>query len=346
MKSFAFWNNKGGVGKSFLCFVVSAEYARIHEDRDVYVIDMCPQANVSEALLGGYNKSSRKLDELLNSELYRRTIAGYLNERLSSPFEMLDDITGFVCTPHDNNSKIPPNLHLVCGDNLVELLSDPIREQSQLTRPREAWKKVLTWVKDLVASLRQASKGRKAIFFIDCNPSFAIYTQLALVAADFIMIPFTADDSSRRGIENIVSLLYGLDHGLGKDILDIGFHANAEKHSLKVPLLHTFVSNRVTLYRNRPSMAFEAMSRIIRKTIFRIYKEHKECFATNEIESRSSFLWFPDYHSICVVASALGTPVYKLKAGSYNIRGQKVAIGDTQLDKYFAALQALVQCLD
>lgn len=51
MTAYAFWNNKGGVGKSFLSFVAATEYARTYPDTDVYVIDLCPQANISETLL-------------------------------------------------------------------------------------------------------------------------------------------------------------------------------------------------------------------------------------------------------------------------------------------------------
>ena len=51
MTAYAFWNNKGGVGKSFLSFVAATEYARKYPDTDVYVIDLCPQANISEMLI-------------------------------------------------------------------------------------------------------------------------------------------------------------------------------------------------------------------------------------------------------------------------------------------------------
>jgi chromosome partitioning protein len=50
MVSYAFWNNKGGIGKSYLCFIAATEYANKYPDSDVYVIDLCPQANVSETL--------------------------------------------------------------------------------------------------------------------------------------------------------------------------------------------------------------------------------------------------------------------------------------------------------
>jgi cellulose biosynthesis protein BcsQ len=67
MTAYAFWNNKGGVGKSFLCFVAASEYARRHPEADVYVIDLCPQANVSETLLGGYGKSPKAMRSILDS---------------------------------------------------------------------------------------------------------------------------------------------------------------------------------------------------------------------------------------------------------------------------------------
>ena len=39
---YAIWNNKGGVGKSFLTFVFASEYASANPNKVVYVIDMCP----------------------------------------------------------------------------------------------------------------------------------------------------------------------------------------------------------------------------------------------------------------------------------------------------------------
>ena len=50
---YAIWNNKGGVGKSFLSFILGTEYAHEHPDETVLLVDMCPQANLSEMILGG-----------------------------------------------------------------------------------------------------------------------------------------------------------------------------------------------------------------------------------------------------------------------------------------------------
>ena len=53
MATYAIWNNKGGVGKSYLTFQIASEYARTHREQKVLVIDLCPQANASGMLLGG-----------------------------------------------------------------------------------------------------------------------------------------------------------------------------------------------------------------------------------------------------------------------------------------------------
>ena len=51
MKRCCVWNNKGGVGKTFLTYILATEFAK--KNVDVVVVDMCPQGNVSEMLLGG-----------------------------------------------------------------------------------------------------------------------------------------------------------------------------------------------------------------------------------------------------------------------------------------------------
>ncbi len=159
MASYAFWNNKGGVGKSFLCFVAASEYAKRHPEIDVYVLDLCPQANLSETLLGGQATGGRQLDKLM-AKPGRPTIAGYLEARLSSPFNLLPDVLPYVVKPNGSNRRIPPNVYLVCGDNLLELLAEAIRQTSQLVLPGDAWARVMTRLQSVVLDLHAASLAR------------------------------------------------------------------------------------------------------------------------------------------------------------------------------------------
>ena len=345
MSSYAFWNNKGGVGKSFLCFIAGCEYAHKFPGSDVYVIDLCPQANVSETLLGGFPKGSKAMTELL-ARKPRASIAGYLDARLSSPFKRLDDIDPYVCRPSNYNSAVPKNVSLVCGDNLLEIQSEAIRQTSQLAVPSDSWKQVLLWIRDLTNALAIKSGDRPSVFIIDCNPSFAIFTQLAVVAADHVVVPFTADDSSRRAVENVVTLLYGFTEAADvAPYTKISFAKKAKEEGVPVPTLHTFVSNRVTKYEGQPSKAFAAMIKAMKTTIDDIHKKHREVFSFPSVKPSSKFLFVPDYHSASIIAASTGTPLHKLTAGPKEFGGERVQINPTPLKDYREKLTKVVDRL-
>ena len=345
MTAYAFWNNKGGVGKSFLCFVAASEYAHRHPDADVYVIDLCPQANVSETLFGGYGKSTEAMNKVLSASP-RASVAGYLEERLSSPFKMISNIAPYISHPSEQNAAIPENLYLICGDNLLEVISEAIRQTAQLPIPTDAWKTVIGWIRDLVSSLRENSGFRDTLFVIDCNPSFAVYTQLALISADYVVVPFTADDSSRRAIENVVALLYGVsDDPHASRYARISFAKRANEEGLAPPKLHTFVSNRVTFYEGKPSKAFEVASQRIKKTMGDIYKSRRSIFAIPGRDPAESFIEVPDYHSASIVAATTGTPLHRLKAGPRTLGEERVQINIGPLNSYKVALAKFVDAL-
>lgn len=344
MSSYAFWNNKGGVGKSFLCFISACEYAHQNPDTDVYVIDLCPQANLSETLLGNQKIRGKIMDKLI-SQHPRATIAGYLEARLSSPFKQLRDVSPFITIPRNTNPSIPANVSLICGDNLLEIISEAIRQTSQLSIPTDAWKQVVSWVKDLVAKLKEQSGFKDTAFFIDCNPSFAIYTQLALVAANYVVVPFTADDSSRRAVENVVALLYGIGDPDTSTYARISFSKRAKEDGLDSPVLHTFVSNRQTLYDGQPTKAFEAVNGIIKRTVDGVFAKHKSIFANRQDRPSKSFFEVPDYHSASIVASLTGTPLHRLQPGPQDLEGQRVQLNPGPLATYKKALGNVVSHL-
>ncbi|WP_434452393.1 ParA family protein [Lentzea sp. E54] len=339
MHSYAFWNNKGGVGKSFLCFTAACQLAHDNPESDIYVIDLCPQANVSETLLGGFTPTDPPIQELAQ-ERPRRTVAGYLEARLSNPFGTVSaaEVEKYISIPNEFNSKIPKNVNLVAGDNLLEILSEAIRQTSALPIPSDAWKRVLEWVRDLCKALSARSADRDAYVLIDCNPSFAVYTQQALVAADNIIIPFTADDSSRRGIENVFALLYGVGQGDIAEYAKINFARRAEAERVETPKLHTFVSNRVTLYGETASKAFEIAAKIIKSTVEKTYKEHPSLFQVGIGKLDKTFTEVPDYHSACIISTITGTPIHLLKPGPKTINGERVQINIAPLNRYKEAL--------
>jgi len=343
MTAYAFWNNKGGVCKSFLGFVAATEYAHRYPDTDVYVIDLCPRANISETLLGGYVNGAKAIRKLVKTDP-RATIAGYMEGRLNSPFKMLNDVSLYIRHPHDMNKAIPENIQLICGDNLTGILSEAIRQTSQLSIPADSWKRVISWIRDIIVVLRDRSGGRDSVFMVDCNPSFAIYTQLAVAACDFLVIPFTADDSSRRAIENIAALIYGIGDPKVNAYARTGFAGRAREQGVSTPKIHTLVRNRMTSY-ERPHKAFEAISKMIRETIDSLHKKHRVIFAHPSQKPSQGIIDIPHCHSAGAVTSMKGIPFHKLRAGSYDIAETKVRINPASLKSCREALDTFVNCL-
>jgi chromosome partitioning protein len=114
---YAVWNNKGGVGKTFLSFVLATEIAR-ERGIPVVLVDMCPQANLSEIVLGGNGSGSKKLDALISK---RETIGGYFDTRISSPQSATGNELDYLLDAQTVNKKLPKGVYLIVGDPSLEL---------------------------------------------------------------------------------------------------------------------------------------------------------------------------------------------------------------------------------
>jgi cellulose biosynthesis protein BcsQ len=122
---YAVWNNKGGVGKSFLSFILGTEIAHRKPDEHVILVDMCPQANLSEIVLGGNGSGAAKLQTLLAGK-HRKTVGGYFDARISSPHLTTGTEADYLLNAHANNKNLPKNLWLIAGDPSLELQAQVI----------------------------------------------------------------------------------------------------------------------------------------------------------------------------------------------------------------------------
>ena len=112
---YCIWSNKGGVGKTFLTYALATEYARKNPEKYIVVIDMCPQANISEILLGGNGKGFKNFETILNQP-NRQTIGGYFDKRISRQEEATKNESDFVIQVNHYAENLPKNLYLVAGD--------------------------------------------------------------------------------------------------------------------------------------------------------------------------------------------------------------------------------------
>jgi chromosome partitioning protein len=333
---YAVWNNKGGVGKSFLSFVLGTEVAHRHPDKNVILVDMCPQANLSEIVLGGNGKGAETLSKVLSSKK-RKTIGGYFDERIDSPQKMTGNEKSFLIRGHDHNHHLPKNLFLIAGDPSLELQAQVISQIGGQTLPQESWKNVRNWLKDIVTEcISHLGDDSSVTVFIDCNPSFAAYTELAMMAAERLIIPCSSDGSSARAIDNVGSLLYGI--GVNNAYGEVDFKAKADKFKMPLPQVHLVLLNRSTQYNKKASKAFGAMFEEIKKRTKHMQKSDPKRF----VDGKVNFQEVPDNHSVAIVCSHQGSPLYKISPGHYQVHDTNPQVNDEPLDRYKEAVDALL----
>ena len=324
---YAIWNNKGGVGKSFLSFMLSTEIAHADPERRVILVDMCPQANVSEITLGGNSKGAKALGEILAAGKDRTTVGGYFDARIASPHATIGRESDYLLPANKYNPHLPKNLFLLCGDPSLEIQAQVINQISSQTLPEDAWKNVHSWLRDLILACTAKIGDKATTVIIDCNPSFSAYTELAMIAAERIIVPCSSDGSSARAIDNIGALLYGLGPSAHAAV---GFYSKARGAGLTLPMIHSVLLNRSTQYNKKASKAFGAMFDAIKERVGSL----RTLGPTNFVAGSKLFYEIPDNHSVAIVCSHLGRPLYGIAPGKYDVHDETPQINSEPLDRY------------
>ncbi len=149
-KSYVIWNNKGGVGKSTICFHLATVYAAKNPDKDIVVIDMCSQANVSMMLLGGGNSGEEKVEKLISEET-PKSVVGYMTDSIINNFST-GNLQNFLVKVNSHNDRLSSNLFLLCGDGNLELIAPlvaDIANAKPLSQSDKPWEKVHSILKNV-----------------------------------------------------------------------------------------------------------------------------------------------------------------------------------------------------
>jgi cellulose biosynthesis protein BcsQ len=354
IRSYALWNNKGGVGKSTISFHLASRYAERNPDVNVLVIDLCPQSNSSMMFLGGGLIGESNVLALCTLTT-PMTVVGYLSAVISNgagaplpnPYE-------YIVETKKYNSFMPKNLFLMCGDGNLEPMAPAISGAAaapSLTPQSQPWKWVHLIFRELVQNLAKLDDKKDWMVFIDTNPSFSIYTELAISAADRLITPVNADDSSRVATNAMFILLHGQTppHPIYGSWT---FAARAQLHTMDIPAIHVVVGNRLTQFLGAAA-AFESLSDATADTLFSAYRTHPIFFTprttipTTVTEFRSQYsVALRDFNTAGVVAAHLGRPLSSMKQGYYPVHGTDVKVNTSQVTECETALDNLLSVID
>lgn len=353
VESYAIWNNKGGVGKSTITFHLATRYAEAHPDKKVLVIDLCPQANSSMMLLGGGTTGEQNVMNLCTQSV-PTSVVGYLSSVISSGSGApLPNPNSFMVQVSALNNQVGDNLFLVCGDGNLEPMSPAISGAAAapaLTPAVQPWKWVHNIFRAFIDSVVQSDPQGQWMVFVDTNPSFSIYTELAISATNRLITPVNADDSSRVAANAMFILLHGQTppHPIYGSWT---YAAKAQGFGMHVPQIHLVVGNRLTQY-DGAANAFKALSDATADTLYAAYQSHPAYFTPRAASAHTLHDFrtmysapLRDFNTAGVVAAHLGRPLSKMSQGYYPVHGQNIKVNSDKVTECTKALDDIVAFL-
>lgn len=348
MEAYAIWNNKGGTGKSTITFHVASRFAEFNPERNVLVIDLCPQANSSMLLLGGGLAGETNLLQLC-SLATPKSVVGYLSDAILH--RSVPSLMAYSVQVSTINDKISNNLYLLSGDGNLELMAPAINDEASRT-PFPGLADPWAWVHQIFTRMVNGLDQNKWTIFFDTNPSFAIYTELAICGASRLLVPVNADDSSRVAVKALFALLHGTNppHPFFGGYT---FAAKAAARNMKIPQVHMAIGNRFTQFKGAAA-AFAAFSDATADQLYSEYQSNPGRFSARPVPatSRDQFLKsyvgeLRDFNTAGVVAAHLGTPLSKMRQDYYPVHNDPdVKVNKSQLTVGLTAVDSVVKQVD
>ncbi len=186
MNTIAFFNNKGGVGKTSLVYHLAWMYSDLGVN--VLAADLDPQANLTSMFL-----DDEKLEELWPETGERRTVYGALRPLLEGSGDVDEE-------PHVVEPA--PGLGLVAGDLRLSMAEDDLSSQWPACMDRNP--RAFRVLSALPRVLRRcAAKVDARLTLVDVGPNLGAFNRAALVAADSVVVPLAPDLYSLQGLRNL-----------------------------------------------------------------------------------------------------------------------------------------------
>jgi len=189
MKTIAFFNNKGGVGKTSLVYHLAWMFREL--GHNILAADLDPQSNLTSAFL-----SEEELEALWPDGDHPRTILGAIKPVI----ERLGDIAPVKA------HEVAPRLHLLPGDLGLSTFEDRLSEawgkclSDNDADARDAFRVISAFYR-VMSTAADASGSR--LVLIDVGPNIGAMNRGAIVAADYVVIPLGADLFSLQGLHNL-----------------------------------------------------------------------------------------------------------------------------------------------
>ena len=313
MKTIAFFNNKGGVGKTTLVYHLSWMYAEL--GFSVVAADLDPQANLSTVFL-----REDRLEEVWSDDDHHNSILGAVSPILRG--------LGDIREPHVE--EVCANLSLVVGDlglsrfeaRLSSAWADFLSRDESAFRIESAFHRTI---------LDAAQKQEADLVLIDVGPNLGAINRAAIIAANFVVFPLAPDLFSLQALQNVGPTLQDWRTDW-RDRLD----RRPEVGDLDLPSAEIVPAGYIVMQHavrsGRPVQAYQKWI----KRIPEVYRKEVLGMATlqqSSSEGNSACLaTLKHYQSLMDMAHEVRKPMFHLRAADGALGGHIYAVQDCYQD--------------
>jgi len=181
----AFFNNKGGVGKTTMVYHLAWMFA--DQKLNVIAADLDPQSNLTAAFL-----DEDRLEKIVSPDDHSQTVFGALKPLKSG--------TGDIAPAYVE--QINDYLGLIPGDMALSTFEDQLSEvwPKCMDRDERAFRVTSAFYRIVQNA---AVKAGATVILIDLGPNLGAINRAALIASDYIVVPLGPDLFSIQGLRNL-----------------------------------------------------------------------------------------------------------------------------------------------
>jgi chromosome partitioning protein len=324
MNVIAFFNNKGGVGKTTLIYHVGHMLA--DKGHRVVMADLDPQANLTAMSLS-------MSDLVLIEDDQVRTIYDTVAPVVASGDEVFP---AYI--------EIAERLALLPGDLELSNIEDALsREWTQcLSDSPLDRKRAFAVTTSIARSVKVAAEDYEADYvLLDVGPNLGAINRSALLFADFVIVPVAPDVFSLKGLTNVGQGLGEWRKGWARRI------ENAPKGDWPEAAMKPlgYVVSRFSIYAGERAMHFRRWIDRVPKIFHRDVLRDDAMYNGSIDEDPARLAWLKDYRSLMPMAMEANKPIFRLKPADGAIGGHQAAVTGAY-DDFSSLVDGIIEALE
>ena len=315
MKTIAFFNNKGGVGKTSLVYHMAWMFSELGER--TIAVDLDPQSNLTSVFL-----PEERLEELWPEEGRHLTVLATLQPLL--------DRLGDIQPPY--LERISENLALIAGDLGLSAFEDRLAEawgrclSDDRAESGDAFRVISSFFRVMQAA---ADNVEADYVLIDVGPNLGAMNRAALVSSDYVVVPLAADLLSLQGLRNLGPALGSWRNGWGKRLGKETPKGLALPRGTMKPIGYVLIPPLIR--HSRPVKAYKRWADRIPATYSQQILEEAPGRAGCEADP-NELTALRHYKSLMPLAQDARKPMFMLRPADGAIGGHMAAVNDCYRD--------------